>query len=92
MNSNRLSDRILEPNSSKAVADGTVIWNTITSVFVRAARWSFGIQGYVRHDPHSSDHRDRARFTTPDGYEKVSGIWCEIVRKVRCYECNEPLD
>ncbi|CAE6459246.1 unnamed protein product [Rhizoctonia solani] len=66
---------------SKAVAEGAIMWNTMTSVFSRAPNWSYGIQGYVRFDSYSSDHRERTTFTTPDGYEKVTGVWCEIVKK-----------
>ncbi|CUA67153.1 hypothetical protein RSOLAG22IIIB_07231 [Rhizoctonia solani] len=67
--------------TSKAVAEGAIMWNTMTSVFTRAPNWSYGIQGYVRFDSYSSDHRERTTFTTPDGYEKVNGVWCEIVKK-----------
>ncbi|CAE7096804.1 unnamed protein product [Rhizoctonia solani] len=67
--------------TSKAVAEGAIMWNTMTSVFTRAPNWSYGIQGYVRFDSYSSDHRERTTFTTPDGYEKVTGVWCEIVKK-----------
>ncbi|GAB1528565.1 hypothetical protein RhiTH_011759 [Rhizoctonia solani] len=66
---------------SKAVAEGAIMWNTMTSVFSRAPNWSYGIQGYVRFDSYSSDHRERTTFTTPDGYQKVTGVWCEIVKK-----------
>ncbi|KAG8726748.1 hypothetical protein FRC11_014561 [Ceratobasidium sp. 423] len=68
-------------STSKAVAEGAIMWNTMTSVFSRAPNWSYGIQGYVRFDSYSSDHRERSTFTTPDGYEKVTGVWCEIVKK-----------
>ncbi|QRW20330.1 TPR-1 domain-containing protein [Rhizoctonia solani] len=68
-------------NRSKAVAEGAIMWNTMTSVFSRAPNWSYGIQGYVRFDSYSSDHRERTTFTTPDGYQKVTGVWCEIVKK-----------
>lgn len=68
-------------STSKAVAEGAVIWNTITSVYRRAPRWSFGIQGYTRVDADSNDHGERTTFIAADGYEKVSGIWCEIVKK-----------
>ncbi|KEP54004.1 heat shock 70 kDa protein 12A [Rhizoctonia solani 123E] len=68
-------------STSKAVAEGAVMWNTMTSVFTRAPNWSYGIQGYVRFDSYSSDHRERTTFTTPDGYEKITGVWCEIVKK-----------
>ncbi|CEL54213.1 Heat shock 70 kDa protein 12B OS=Homo sapiens GN=HSPA12B PE=2 SV=2 [Rhizoctonia solani AG-1 IB] len=72
---------IVNDSRSKAVAEGAILWNTMTSVFKRAPKWSYGIQGYVRVDSHSSEHRERNTFTTPDGYEKVTGVWCEIVKK-----------
>ncbi|CAE6367519.1 unnamed protein product [Rhizoctonia solani] len=72
---------VVNDSRSKAVAEGAILWNTMTSVFKRAPKWSYGIQGYVRFDSHSSDHRERTTFTTPDGYEKVTGVWCEIVKK-----------
>ncbi|CAE6494346.1 unnamed protein product [Rhizoctonia solani] len=68
-------------STSKAVAEGAIMWNTMTSVFSRAPNWSYGIQGYVRFDSYSSDHRERTTFTAQDGYEKVTGVWCEIVKK-----------
>ncbi|KAG8739690.1 hypothetical protein FRC11_000584, partial [Ceratobasidium sp. 423] len=56
---------IINDSTSKAVAEGAIMWNTMTSVFSRAP----------------NDHRERSTFTTPDGYEKVTGVWCEIVKR-----------
>ncbi|KDN40991.1 hypothetical protein RSAG8_07697, partial [Rhizoctonia solani AG-8 WAC10335] len=67
--------------TSKAVAEGAVMWNTVTSVFRRRPRWSYGIQGYTRFDSQLDDHWERPKFTAADGYMKISGIWCEIVKK-----------
>ncbi|CCO35952.1 hypothetical protein BN14_10074 [Rhizoctonia solani AG-1 IB] len=66
---------------AKAVAEGAVIWNTMTSVFKRAPKWSYGIQGYVRFDSHSSEHRERTTFTTSDGYEKVNESYLLTILK-----------
>ncbi|KAG8731228.1 hypothetical protein FRC11_004684 [Ceratobasidium sp. 423] len=68
--------------TSKAVAEGAVMWNTVTSVFRRRPRWSYGIQGYTRFDSQLEEHWERTTFTAADGYKKITGIWCEIVRKV----------
>ncbi|KAG9103549.1 hypothetical protein FRC06_010034 [Ceratobasidium sp. 370] len=67
--------------SSKAVADGAVIWNTISSVYSRAPRASFGVVVTTTFDPQDSEHRNRIKTISPDGIPRVIGAWCPIVLK-----------
>ncbi|KAG8717708.1 hypothetical protein FRC08_006900 [Ceratobasidium sp. 394] len=64
-----------------AVADGAVIWNTISSVYSRAPRASFGVVVTTIFDPDNSEHRNRIKTISPDGIPRVIGAWCPIVTK-----------
>ncbi|KAG9125789.1 hypothetical protein FRC07_006216 [Ceratobasidium sp. 392] len=68
-------------STSKAVADGAVIWNAISSVIGRAPRSSFGIEVSLAYNPFSSDFRGREVFVSPAGRRRVSGAWSQIVAK-----------
>ncbi|KAG8731538.1 hypothetical protein FRC11_003854 [Ceratobasidium sp. 423] len=68
-------------SSSKAVADGAVIWHCLSSVVSRAPRYSFGISIRVLYSPIVQDHRERTRHTLEDGNEWVYGAWSPIVTK-----------
>ncbi|KDN48293.1 hypothetical protein RSAG8_02885, partial [Rhizoctonia solani AG-8 WAC10335] len=67
-------------SASKAVADGAVIWSTLSSVYSRAPRYSFGTDASTLF---SSIHRrlGRVPFTCVSGEEMVSGVWSQIVQK-----------
>ncbi|KAF8695037.1 ATP binding, partial [Rhizoctonia solani] len=68
-------------STSKAVADGAVIWSTLSSVSSRAPRYSFGVTVTV---PFLTDiHRRQHRFpyTNARGEQVVSGGWSQIVQK-----------
>lgn len=68
-------------SSSKAVADGAIIWSTTSSVTGRAPRSSFGIETSMRYNSANPDHQGREIITCPSGNEKVSGIWSQIAAK-----------
>ncbi|CAE6537624.1 unnamed protein product, partial [Rhizoctonia solani] len=68
-------------SSSKAVADGAVIWGTLSSVISRAPRYSFGTGKNTTYDPLIHDPQGRKPFVGLDGKYKVSGGWSEIVHK-----------
>ncbi|KAH7336860.1 hypothetical protein B0J17DRAFT_718775 [Rhizoctonia solani] len=68
-------------SSSKAVADGAVIWGTISSVVSRAPRYSFGIASSTDYHPLIHDRQGRRSYITLAGKAKVSGTWSEIVHK-----------
>ncbi|KAG8678485.1 hypothetical protein FRC08_017726 [Ceratobasidium sp. 394] len=68
-------------STSKAVAEGAVIWNAISSVVGRAPRLSFGIEVAVPNDPTSSEFRGRPVYICPSGEERVNGVWAQIVAK-----------
>lgn len=74
--------------TAKAVAEGAVMWNTVTSVFRRRPRWSYGIQGYTRFNPQLDEHWERPTFNAADGHKKISGIWCEIIKKGMLIEAD----
>ncbi|KAG8792440.1 hypothetical protein FRC12_006087 [Ceratobasidium sp. 428] len=68
-------------STSKAVAEGAVIWNAISSVVGRAPRLSFGIEIAVPYNPSSPDFQGREVYICPSGEERVSGAWSQIVAK-----------
>ncbi|KAG9103543.1 hypothetical protein FRC06_010028 [Ceratobasidium sp. 370] len=68
-------------STSKAVAEGAVIWNAISSVVGRAPRLSFGIEVAVPNDPTSVEFRGRQVYMCPSGEERVNGVWAQIVAK-----------
>ncbi|KAF8606746.1 hypothetical protein BDV93DRAFT_488628 [Ceratobasidium sp. AG-I] len=68
-------------STSKAVADGAVIWSTLSNVFSRVLRASFGsllMEPYMPFDP---EHQGRPVITAPDGTKRVEGTWSPIVSK-----------
>lgn len=68
-------------SSSKAVADGALIWNTISSVTGRAPRFSFGARTTERYDPSCSEHQGRESWIGAAGHKLVSGHWSRVVEK-----------
>lgn len=60
-----------------------MIWNTISSVFGRAAPASLGLATIKVFDPKSSEHCGRNTFDYATGNTMVSGYWSPIVAKVR---------
>ncbi|KAJ1303485.1 hypothetical protein OPQ81_011672 [Rhizoctonia solani] len=68
-------------STSKAVADGAVIWSSLSSVVSRAPRSSFGITTNTRYSSWLQEHQRRTPFTQADGYQWISGCWSSIVTK-----------
>jgi len=67
--------------SSKAVADGAVIWNCSSSVASRAPRYSFGVITSERYQLWSPEHQGRISYMSPSGHRVVPGVWSQIVSK-----------
>ncbi|CAE6372170.1 unnamed protein product [Rhizoctonia solani] len=74
--------------SSKAVAEGAVIWNASCSVISRAPRYSFGIEQRLLYRPLVDDPAGRKPYTTLAGDLRVSGGWSEIVHKGRSIDAG----
>ncbi|CAE6415064.1 unnamed protein product [Rhizoctonia solani] len=68
-------------SASKAVADGAVIWSTLSSVYSRAPRYSFGTDASRIYLPFIHDRQGRVPYTCVNGEEMVSGVWSQIVQK-----------
>ncbi|CAE6368533.1 unnamed protein product [Rhizoctonia solani] len=66
-------------STSKAVADGAVIWNMLSSVYSRAPRYSFGAAIAVPFLP--GIHQMRVPYTSARGQQMVFGAWSQIVQK-----------
>ncbi|KAG8775337.1 hypothetical protein FRC12_001542 [Ceratobasidium sp. 428] len=62
-------------SASKAVADGAIIWNNVSSVVGRAPRLSFGVKTTERYDPLCLEHRGREVYIGCSGHKKVTGHW-----------------
>ncbi|CAE6421679.1 unnamed protein product [Rhizoctonia solani] len=74
--------------TSKAVADGAVIWHCVNSVIKRAPRLSYGIQTIQLYNPHSLEHLGRKTIEKPSGTH-VSGHWSLIVPQDIPIDCDE---
>ncbi|KAG8679848.1 hypothetical protein FRC08_016699, partial [Ceratobasidium sp. 394] len=68
-------------STSKAVADGAVIWSLTSSVVGRAPRASFGIEVNLLYDSTSLEFQGRSTYICPSGYTRVNGGWGQIVKK-----------
>ncbi|KAG8717704.1 hypothetical protein FRC08_006896 [Ceratobasidium sp. 394] len=69
-------------STSKAVADGAVIWDAVSSVVGRAPRFSFGTDIEIPHNPLSPEFHGRDVFTCPStGEVLASGAWSQIIAK-----------
>jgi len=68
--------------SSKAVADGAVIWNCLQTVKARVARYSFGAKTRIPYDANDPSHQGRALIRGPEGLLCVGNIWDPILAKV----------
>jgi len=68
-------------STSKAVADGAVIWSLTSSVVGRAPRASFGIEVHQIYDPASPECQGRKTYICPSGYTRVNGACAQIVNR-----------
>ncbi|KAG8793236.1 hypothetical protein FRC12_003453 [Ceratobasidium sp. 428] len=70
---------LIRDNSSKAVADGAVIWSAKHSVVRRATRMFYGTTVNTHYDPRNPDHLGRTILKFPNEVECVHGRWSQIV-------------
>ncbi|KAJ1310673.1 hypothetical protein OPQ81_009200 [Rhizoctonia solani] len=70
---------IVDDSTSKAAADGSVIWATKASVIGRVTRTSYGTIVRTRYDPTNPEHQGRKATRGNGGYEGVAGKWSEIL-------------
>ncbi|CAE6420069.1 unnamed protein product [Rhizoctonia solani] len=68
-------------STSKAVAEGAVIWNIISSVVSRAPRSAFGLKCNDKYNPLLPEHQGRPTFMHPDGRLRARGRWIAIIEK-----------
>ncbi|CAE6394322.1 unnamed protein product [Rhizoctonia solani] len=68
-------------STSKAVAEGAVIWNILSSVVSRAPRYAFGVKCNEKYNPLIPEHQGRPTFMHPDGTLRARGRWIPIVEK-----------
>ncbi|GAB1528561.1 hypothetical protein RhiTH_011755, partial [Rhizoctonia solani] len=67
--------------TSKAVADGCVIWNTLCSVTSRTPRRSFGMTCATAILPWMPEAEGRTVFIGPQGIPLTPGKWVQIIQK-----------
>ncbi|CAE6471327.1 hypothetical protein ACGC1H_005400 [Rhizoctonia solani] len=67
--------------TSKAVADGAVVWHCVNSVIKRAPRLSYGIMTTLPYYPLNPEHVGRKQIEKPSGTH-VRGHWSLIVPQV----------
>ncbi|KDN36956.1 hypothetical protein RSAG8_10490, partial [Rhizoctonia solani AG-8 WAC10335] len=75
--------RVILPNesTSRAVADGAVLWYASLRVISRAPRSSFGIETSVAFDRDDPSHQDRTHIPSTLGWVVVPGRWNCLVGK-----------
>ncbi|KDN40994.1 hypothetical protein RSAG8_07700, partial [Rhizoctonia solani AG-8 WAC10335] len=64
--------------TSKAVADGTIIWYSSNNVVKRTPWYSYGIEILIPHNPHAKEHKSRKVVQWPTG-AFVKGGWSQVV-------------
>ncbi|CAE6507895.1 unnamed protein product [Rhizoctonia solani] len=67
--------------TSKAVADGAVIWNILCSVTSRSPRRSFGMICAVPCLPWMPEAEGRSAFIGPQGVPLIPGKWVQMAKK-----------
>ncbi|KAJ1303453.1 hypothetical protein OPQ81_011642 [Rhizoctonia solani] len=68
-------------SSSKAVADGAVIWAVTHVPLNRVPRLSWGFDTSVVFDPSDPDHLERQALVTPSARKIVPGRWKCLVKR-----------
>ncbi|KAH7330579.1 hypothetical protein B0J17DRAFT_580271 [Rhizoctonia solani] len=84
---------IVDDSTSKAAADGSIIWASKLSVVGRVTRTAYGTIVRTRYDPSNPEHQGRKATRGNGGYEAVAGKWSEIVAEVclSFFPCHRPL-
>ncbi|KAF8606751.1 hypothetical protein BDV93DRAFT_468343 [Ceratobasidium sp. AG-I] len=72
--------------TSKAVADGALIWHCVSSVVSRAPRSSYGIEIMIPMT-NAKEHRGRPQVKWPSA-TFVKGAWSQIVTKGIAIDCD----
>lgn len=72
---------IIQDSSSKAAADGAVIWAAKLAVVGRVTRVAYGTLARARYDPSNPDHQGRSVIRSPQGHDVVLKLWSEIIQK-----------
>ncbi|KAL5632743.1 hypothetical protein ACGC1H_005633 [Rhizoctonia solani] len=67
--------------TSKAVADGTIIWSYSQAVVSRRPRSTFGVVCHTLRDLGNHEHVGRKFYLGLDGRERVDGTWGTITSK-----------
>ncbi|CAE6466461.1 unnamed protein product [Rhizoctonia solani] len=70
---------IVDDSTSKAAADGSIIWASKLSVVGRVTRTAYGTIVRTRYDPSNPEHQGRKATRGNGGYQGVAGKWSEIV-------------
>ena len=68
---------------SKAIAHGALSWHLRSGVRTRIARFHYGAEVQILHDPNDPEMVGREKYMDPKGDWRVRGAWNEIVRKVK---------
>ncbi|ELU36985.1 hypothetical protein AG1IA_08982 [Rhizoctonia solani AG-1 IA] len=63
------------------LADGALIWSTLSSVYSRAPRYSFGIHIAIPFLSNVHSRQGRSSYIDASGEAMVSGAWSQIVQK-----------
>ncbi|QRV92561.1 heat shock protein 70 kDa 12B [Ceratobasidium sp. AG-Ba] len=73
--------------TSKAVADGALVWFCSSNVTKRAPRFSYGIEIFIPYDSSVQAHKRRKTIFWPSG-QFARGGWSQIVSKGDPIDCN----
>ncbi|CAE6368516.1 unnamed protein product [Rhizoctonia solani] len=72
---------LVNDSTSKAVADGAILWKFAQRPQARTSRFSWGIETSITLDPDDPDHQNRKDMSSALGWKVVSGRWKCLLRK-----------
>ncbi|KAF8603219.1 hypothetical protein BDV93DRAFT_493895 [Ceratobasidium sp. AG-I] len=82
---------VIEDSTSKAAADGAVIWATKLAVVGRVTRVSYGMSFKLNYDPLDPEHQGRKVFRGLWGNDRIDGEWWEIIGQGVVLSAQEPV-
>ncbi|CAE6537653.1 unnamed protein product [Rhizoctonia solani] len=71
----------INDSTSKAVADGAVLWATAQGLLSRTLALSWGIETSVAFDPNNSDHQHRKEISSTSNGTMLPGRWKSLTKK-----------
>ncbi|KAF8336893.1 uncharacterized protein EI90DRAFT_3013883 [Cantharellus anzutake] len=85
-------EHILVVGGSKAVSDGMIMWHATCLVTARACRFDYGVSNSTPYDSEDPRHTRRTPYSSFDGGNKISDVWCPLVRRGNIHQPNDDVE